>query len=59
VFGDLHSVFLSFFFRQNKSETVVLKAWMMAESKGGATNIARLVSKQAGRAKEKVIRCPE
>ena len=27
----------------------------MAESKGGASNIAKLVSKQAGRAKEKVI----
>ena len=26
----------------------------MAESKGGASNIAKLVTKQAGRAKEKV-----
>ncbi len=34
----------------------MLKALTMAESKGGASNIAKLVSKQAGRAKEKVIR---
>ena len=33
----------------------MLKALTMAESKGGASNIAKLVSKQAGRAKEKVI----
>ncbi len=42
-------------FSSNKNKTVVLKALTMAESKGGASNIAKLVSKQAGRAKEKVI----